>query len=434
MIKKGKRGGKVIASGGYGCVFSPALLCNKTYKRRAKHISKLMSTKFAYQEYNEINELKRALQHIKNYNNYFLLKDITLCKPAKLTVQDLQQFEKKCTALPKDGITSININDNIDKLMTINMPNAGLPIDDYIVDKKTFLSIANVSLKLLDLLKNGIVPMNNKNIYHNDIKDSNILVDDTGTKIYTRLIDWGLSATYIPYKHSTVPPCWHNRPLQYNNPFSIIIFSSIFLSKYTLFLNKMNGQVNQNNIIDFVDKYLDFWMLERGPGHYSLMCKIITILSDEPPKQYIINYIADILLKFTKITADGSLDYREYLDNIFIHNVDKWGFVTSYFPILNLYYININILDVNDLKCFGILKDLFNYTYKSSTSKLSTETITNYLHAFNTTIKMVDRNLDTAKGSNKLKFTSTPTGITGETIEIVKKTKRSTTRRRKTSK
>ena len=95
MIKKGKRGGKVIASGVYGCVFSPALLCNKTYKRRAKHISKLMSTKFAYQEYNEINELKRALQHIKNYNNYFLLKDITLCKPAKLTVQDLQQFEKK---------------------------------------------------------------------------------------------------------------------------------------------------------------------------------------------------------------------------------------------------------------------------------------------------------------------------------------------------
>jgi hypothetical protein len=37
-----KHGGKVIGSGGYGCVFRPALRCNGTRKRASKTISKLM--------------------------------------------------------------------------------------------------------------------------------------------------------------------------------------------------------------------------------------------------------------------------------------------------------------------------------------------------------------------------------------------------------
>jgi serine/threonine protein kinase len=435
MIKKCKKGGSVLASGGYGCVFSPALLCNKTKKRRKNHISKLMSIQFANQEYNEINNLKKSLQHIKQYNNYFLLDGITMCKPAKLTDQDLQYFEKKCTALPKDGLSVKNLNDNIDKLMTITMPNAGLPIDDYIVDKKNFGSISKMSIRLIDLLKNGIVPMNNKNIYHNDIKDSNILVDDTGSKMYTRLIDWGLTATYIPFVKNPFPLAWYNRPFQYNNPFSIIMFSPIFIVKYNDFLHKVNQQINPENINSFVDKYIDFWMLERGRGHYALICKIISIISNEPPKQYIVNYIAEILLQFTQINNGELLAHRDYLDTVFIHNVDKWGFVTSYFPMLNLYHTNVKILDPTDVKCFGVLKELFNYTYKSATQKLSAETIIRYLHTFNATIKTSERKLDAAKGVKQLTFSSSPTGITGKTIELDRKTsKRSSTRRRRTSK
>jgi len=41
-------------------------------------------------------------------------------------------------------------------------------------------------------LTNGIVPMNNANIYHCDIKETNVLVDKQGGNIKTRLIDWGL--------------------------------------------------------------------------------------------------------------------------------------------------------------------------------------------------------------------------------------------------
>ena len=55
------KGGKVIASGGFGCVFSPALKCKGAKIRRGKNsISKLLTKKHALSEYNEIKEFKSA--------------------------------------------------------------------------------------------------------------------------------------------------------------------------------------------------------------------------------------------------------------------------------------------------------------------------------------------------------------------------------------
>ena len=48
-------GGKVIASGGYGCVFMEALKCKGSSKRQRGKISKLMTIKHSESEYDEIN-------------------------------------------------------------------------------------------------------------------------------------------------------------------------------------------------------------------------------------------------------------------------------------------------------------------------------------------------------------------------------------------
>jgi hypothetical protein len=48
-----EKGGKVLASGGFGCVFSPALKCEGESKRAKGKISKLMSEKHATEEYEE---------------------------------------------------------------------------------------------------------------------------------------------------------------------------------------------------------------------------------------------------------------------------------------------------------------------------------------------------------------------------------------------
>ena len=128
---KSNKGGKVIASGGYGCVFNPALKCEGSSKRESNKISKLMTERHATQEYEEINTIKQKLDSIPNYEDYFLVYDATLCRPGKLDSKDLTAFTDKCTALPKDNITKANINSKLNEVMSLNIPNGGLPVDDY---------------------------------------------------------------------------------------------------------------------------------------------------------------------------------------------------------------------------------------------------------------------------------------------------------------
>ena len=77
---KTNKGGKVLASGGFGCVFEPALKCEGKQNRETGKISKLMINRYAREEYNEINSIKKKLDGIKNYQDYFLLEGANLCK------------------------------------------------------------------------------------------------------------------------------------------------------------------------------------------------------------------------------------------------------------------------------------------------------------------------------------------------------------------
>ena len=378
------KGGKVLASGGFGCVFTPALKCEGTASRARNKVSKLMTEKHAIQEYEEINKYKRILETVPNYEDYYLLYDINICRPAKLTTTDLQNF-KKCTALPKKNITKKNINESLDNVMTLNMPNGGLPVDDYLYEDGSFQKMYDLHVALVKLLKKGIIPMNDKNIYHCDIKDANILVQTDTTAIATselktRLIDWGLSTEYVPFRNQIFPSTWRNRPLQYNVPFSVILFSDSFIEKYTKYLEdnleKDSVKLTAGQLKPFAIDYINFWMKERGAGHYKYINEVMFMLfansltdiseSDKPQvietqitMEYIVDYIVDVLLHFTKFKADGSLDLRQYLDNVFIKIVDIWGFIISYVPIIEILSDNYKSLTKQELKIFNQLQFIF---------------------------------------------------------------------------
>ena len=375
---KKKTGGKVIASGGYGCVFRPMLKCAGTLKRTTNTISKLMTKDHATEEYNEILKLKKLLYKIPNYKDYFLIYDATLCHPAKLTKTDLVSFNKTCSALPKDKITNQNINSKLDEVMTLNIPDGGLPVDDYIYSDGSYPKIYKVHISLIKLLKNGVIPMNNHHVYHSDIKDSNVLIDDVGT---ARLIDWGLTVEYKPNLEVKFPHNWTNRPLQFNVPFSVIIFTDSFYKKYTSYLKK-GGEINTDALIPFVMNYLKSWMKERGDGHYKLINEIMYMLYSNSFKHIlkkdrpdaieteitiptIVSYVVDVLVHYTKFKEDGTLNLREYLDNVYIKIVDIYGFINIYFPLLEMLFNNYDYLNENELKILNQLEFIFNeYLYK----------------------------------------------------------------------
>ena len=367
-------GGKVLASGGFGCVFSPALLCEGETKRPKNKISKLMTAKYATSEYKEIILIKKKLSAIKNYKDYYLIYDATLCRPSALNKSDLTKYNK-CSALSKINVTKKNINNNLNSLLSLNIPNGGLPVDDYMYANGSFEKLYNLHINLVKLLKNGIIPMNNENIYHCDIKDSNIVVDDNSNELKTRLIDWGLATEFIPFKNNPLPKSWKNRPLQFNVPFSVIIFTNSFVEKYSKFIAD-GGIVEELHLKPFIIDYVIFWMKERGRGHYKLINKIIytlfnnnltsistidkgDVIETQFTMNYIVNYIVDVLVHFTKFREDGTLNLRPYLDNVFIKITDVWGFISSYYPIVELLSDNYDKLNKNELNVLNKLQQIF---------------------------------------------------------------------------
>lgn len=417
-----KHGGKVIESGGFGCVFKPALKCYGTVKRERNKITKLMTQKKATSEYNTINQIRKKLNKIKNYKEYFITDDLTLCNPDKLTKKDLNNF-KKCTALPKDNITKKNINKSLHKIMALNIPDGGIPVDDYI-DNKSLKDFKHTNNKLLELLLYGIVPMNEKHIYHNDIKASNTLVQNTHDKLKIRLIDWGLSTEYTPFQNNKIPHVLKNKPLQFNLPFSLILFTDEFQEKYTKFLNKTKSKLlNRRRLKLFIKKYIHYWIKVRGKGHYIMIRYLISILhntqnrkdeinttssledtttydssseystisetdvikdtiEDDNALRMIINYIVPVLIEFTE---DNSLNLTKYLDNVYIPLVDIYGFVNIYFPVLESLYKNFEKLTENQKIIFELLKEMFiEYLYSPRNKKIHINDLINDLKRLNT--------------------------------------------------
>lgn len=378
---KPSRGGKVIASGGYGCIFEPALKCEGKTKREPNKVTKLMTDKHAIQEYEEINSIKEKLQVVRNYEDYFLINDATLCRPAKLTTTDLALFSDKCSALPKDHINKENINTKLDEVMALNLPYGGEPVDDYIYRDGSYKKLYDVHINLVKLLKNGIMPMNKLHIYHSDIKDSNVLIDDIDKEtMKARLIDWGLSVNYVPGSTSKFPHAWKNRPIQFNVPFSVVIFTELFYDKYSKYL-KDGGKIDDVSLRPFVIDYLNEWMKERGSGHYKFINEIMfllysstlssvseaskaAVIEAEITMPIIIDYIVDVLVHYTKFKGDGSLNLREYLNDVYVKIVDVWGFINVYFPFLEMLANNYMKLSSNELKMFKQLQFIFNeYLY-----------------------------------------------------------------------
>lgn len=371
--KTRKIGGKVIASGAYGCVFDPALKCNNKTKREKGRVTKLLMNENAAKELVEIADIEHKLRKNKNYKDYFLTYDAELCTPGKLTTTDLKDFAEKCKILP--NITRQNINDNLDKVTAINLPHGGTSCEDYIYTDGSFEKLYKLHKSLVRLLKNGIVPMNKKHLYHCDIKDPNIMIDESFPDLKTRLIDWGLSVEYVPNKIMPLPNKWKRRPLQFNVPFSVILFSDEFSEKYSKYL-KDGGEITAEKLKPFIQDYIQFWMRTRGEGHYKFINTIMFKLfshdyANEPPEkikelvekeitmEYIADSLVDVLVHFTRFDNEGKFSLREYLETVYIKIVDIWGFLSIYYLYIYILSDAYSSLSENHKKIFKQLQFIY---------------------------------------------------------------------------
>lgn len=360
-----KKGGEVIAAGGFGCIFSPALRCFDSNKRKGS-ISKLLEKNNALDEWNELKNVRKIVKNIPNYEKYFLVNNIFKCKPNKITENDMKNITICENALGSIGINSKDINNNLDKLEIINMPNGGIDLLNIISkNKEPFILINN---NLQELLIKAIIPMNNLGFFHSDIKAQNILYLNKNT----RLIDWGISIYIQNLPVTNIPEKIKNNRLQYNSPFSRIIFNKTFDDYYQIHIinnqsiNIKNPDLSLKLQIIMFNYYFHFSKLV-GEGHENFInnyfipefFKINGI--NKPPLNFNLTaylfslYMKKILLKYIDFST-RKFDKISYFNKVYLKNLDIWGFISIYFEYIENNYnqnLKINISNIIIDYCYS---------------------------------------------------------------------------------
>jgi hypothetical protein len=401
-------GGKVIDSGGYGCIFTPSLKCSGSQQNN-NEISKLMENKYTYEEYNTLIKFKSLLQNVPNYTNYFLLDGITKCHPEYITQNDLIDY-KKCDRLIESGINETNINQRLNEISTINMPYGGRSVEPYIMNNLNSNKLLELNNSLINLLINGIIPMNNLNIYHCDLKGSNVLVENKNNITYTRIIDWGLS--FINDKFYNINSYNINnilevrRPFQFNLPFSCVLFSETFIKNYNIFYEK-NPEITYLKIQKWIVNFLNE-IVKSNRGHLSTIKLIVNqfnVIKSNffknnkliTANDYIVNYLTNIVNKYTNkfkldIIKNANLNISQYIlksyfNEVYLKNVDIWGFVSIYLELFDVVYKNKKLMKKNIYLLNKIKQIIINHLYLNSTKPINITKLIDDLKILNTYIK-----------------------------------------------
>jgi len=347
-----KRGGKPIKSGSYGCVFKPVLKCDKNKSAELENgISKLMDEDAAQIEFDTIVEVQTHIKSIPNNNDYFLVNDIKMCAPEKLSPADLNEFDTVCNDIVKyTGYDKTIINNNLKHFKIINMPYGGIDLNEFwkrmmdvpARDKKKIVTLVNTIL--IRLLENGIIPLNQTGFYHLDVKGGNILVSDDIK--YARLIDWGVSQKL---NENNIAPSKFIQEFQFNIPFTNILFN-LNINKWLqeeftkMNITKMNiKSISLFTMKTIVKTIMDKAMKDRGEGHYMVILYYISVLynlddalGQTDPTTFasdlICSFIATALMNYTD--SNGVFQLKKYCAEVYLRNVDVWGFIMSYIQII----------------------------------------------------------------------------------------------------
>ena len=286
------------------------------------------------------------------------------------------------------------------------MENGGRSVGTFIRNNFNSTDLLKLNNSLINLLTNGIIPMNNKQIYHNDLKGSNVLVKKNGDQIVTRIIDWGLS---FMHNNLNVIPDDASKPFQFNSPFSSVLFKDEFKQSYDKFFQETQD-LNYFKIQQFVVKYLNTLVKTGSKGHL----KYIKIIAKEfnylksnvlnkgqlvSSNDYIVNYLSTILNKYTNIFKSDLVknktinvsEYilRRYFNEVYTKNLDVWGFVSIYLDFFDVIYNNKKLLRQNAKLLNKIKQIMVNHLYLNSTRLINVTKLIDDLKILNMYIRQI---------------------------------------------
>lgn len=352
--KSGKRGGAVIGIGGYGCVFSPPLPCKGSPRPSNDFVSKLMERKNAEDEMKEIARVKKILEKIPDASRYFSVSNVEMCDIGGLTDKDLEGMD--CGPIDVRKVRSDLQKTGADpSVALLQQPNLGVTLSKYVVGggAKDMNGLYEVFQNMNSLLLNGIIPMNELGVYHEDLKNDNILVKDG----IPRIIDWGFIVvnTRGPIRDAstrlTIAPAGTNPVMRsyvmYNQPLAATYFYSIAWDGDTSgeLKEELEEGLDKNDLNLAITKSLAALEDEGHFGYlrHNLLKPAMAILKDagvtefgpiQPSSQVVfIKYLERLNAEYISMAGSKTIDHDKiYRD--FYSNVDKWGWAITFGSLL----------------------------------------------------------------------------------------------------
>ena len=362
IIMRSKKAGEAIAAGSYGCVFKPPIKCADGRKGYEKGISKLLKNKDAEEEMEVINNVMPILTEIPNNERYFIPNSempFYDCKIGEFSEEDLDNT-KECTNLKyineirkrKKELTVQEIQliknyilNNKKDFTIIQQADGGIELTKFIgtipIKNLTDDYLQKLNKNICDLIKNGVVKMNNKGLLHLDLKPENMVIEPELPLI--RIIDWGFAKRVNNYKN--VNDLERNLlawTIMFNVPPSSILFESGAI-------NYINNNYNGKNIDDILNKIFKH---HEKDNHRELLFNLINKLGKDPHNTWR-SFLGSVITKYTKYSK---FDAFNYFKEVYRHNVDIYSVLVIY-----VYFINYNKIPY---KYLSKLKDIcYRYMY-----------------------------------------------------------------------
>ncbi len=401
------KGGKALGAGSYGCVFDPILNCSdKNINPNSEgRISKLFIYPEGTNEKKLLDKVMPYISNIPNNDKFFIPNsnkdfNLVLCKLGELKEEDKENMIK-CSNLRKlnnnnrfDSDQQVyNLLNNPDinyKLEILQEENGGEDFKkfiDYMPSNNFLLSALNK--KILSLIKNGIIPLNNEGIIHCDIKPENMVIKPTLSdymkgradfnNFTIRVIDWGLSVIYKPLLPSRFVEI-RKEMITHVFQFNLLLSNVLFNSESLLAINEnyippIPGNEQQNiQSINKLNKLCDaiYSYNKSKSNHFSLIKEIINKLfnkseGDETKvKEVITNFLKRIIFKYIEYRGEAERYLFNYFKEVYIHNVDIFGTL--------MYYVNLilnNQLNEPQLSKLKIVCIKYLYSGQIATKKIS---------------------------------------------------------------
>jgi len=179
--------------------------------------------------------------------------------------------------------------------------------------------------------------MNGMGMYHMDVKGANILV---GQDNKCRLIDWGLTQIQ---SGDEVPKDMRNKPIHYNLPFGVVMFSDDIrriIENVRRTYNIRAGGSTFEQIMNMTYFKPSILVSLASNGHYRYIQDSIyptftraggwgAGISGPKFEDLMISHIAKIAEKYTH-NGRQSFNEKEYFNDVFKHNCDVWGLIMAY--------------------------------------------------------------------------------------------------------